>query len=133
MTKSGEFDDPVQYTFEPLYEIVHFAKIAGSYMPGAAMVVAAHFMGYGNGSIIVIVAIALFSPVFFRIRHIRSIVFGSSMVVIRSVLQDRYVKYTDFDAMLVHHDPLLAGWKNRTAFDQSIEEMRDRGVLGRLN
>ena len=125
-------DEALRLVFEPVYRPVHYLLPALVYLTGAVVLLQLFLAGWSLSALAGTGVLVLFLPLLAGVGHIRQIVFGECLVVVRGVLRDRYYNYSDFSVLAGDGSrfPCAAHWRNREAFICSIAEMRAQGVFG---
>lgn len=123
--------------FDPEYPASHYVMLLIATLPGLLGIVASVALGLGREITIVSLVIAVLLPLLLRTGHIRRVVFGSDLVVVRSLLHDRYFNYQELqrvesDRVLTPRKPIHFGnWVNRRSFLDMLWALRDQGWLAK--
>jgi hypothetical protein len=121
--------------FEPAYGGAHYVAVLGSLVPGAAALVHSLARGADARGFTISVLLLVVLPLAAQARHVRRVVFGSNLIVVRYLLRDRFYNYHEILRVsrgavhTVRGTIPIGSWKNRDAFVQTLVELRDRGVL----
>lgn len=121
--------------FEPAYGGGHYVAVLGSLVPGAAALVYSLVRGADARGFTVSVLLLVVLPLVAQARHVRRVVFGENLIVVRYPLRDRYYNYHEILRVsrgVVHTTRgtiPIGSWKNGDAFVHTLVELRDRGVL----
>ncbi len=121
--------------FDPVYPASHYVMLLVAALPGLVGIVASAALGLGREVTIVSLVGAVLLPVCLRIGHVRRVVFGADLVVVRSLLRDRYFNYQQLqrvepNRVLTPRGPVQFGnWVNRRGFLDILWALRDQGWL----
>ena len=121
--------------FEPQYGAGHYAVLSCVWL--AVVVTFLTCMATGvELRVAVLASVAVSSlPLILRIRHTKRIVFGDQMVVVRYLLSDKYLTYSDImsvdrrEIRTLKGDIRCGNWRNMEAFLDMMAELKDLGRI----
>jgi len=124
--------------FEPRYRISRTLLVLASTLPGLACVAACAGLGLGRHPVILALMVALLPPALLRIGHVRRIVFGENLIVVRFVFGDSYCNYQQVQRVddsyfwTEKRRVYIGGWLNRKAFYEMVRALKGQGRLSHV-
>ena len=121
--------------FDPVYPARHYLVLFVGVVPGLIGLAVCATLGLGRQAVIVSIVLTLGLPMVLRASHVKRVVFGENLIVVRQLFRDRYFNYTEFTRVEPHRVFTkrgilrIGGWVNRESFLDVLRAMRDRGVL----
>jgi hypothetical protein len=124
--------------FEPHYPLRHHLLVAAAAGLGLAGLAVSAGLGLGRPAITLVLAGALLLVALTRIRHVRRVVLGENLVVVRFVFGDSYCNYKQIQRVDDTHlwaenkRVYIGNWTNKQAFYDIVWSLKDNGKLAHI-
>lgn len=121
--------------FDPVYPFGHYVLILVSVLPGVLGLALCVALALSRQAVMVSVVLTLGFPLILRARHVKRVVFGENLIVVRQLFRDRYYNYTEFThvgpnrVLTTRGEIRIGDWVNRRAFLDALRAMHQRGLL----
>jgi hypothetical protein len=125
--------------FDPVYPARHYVVLFVGLLPGLVGLAACLTLGLGRQAVLVSIVLTFALPMILRASHVKRVVFGEHLIVIRQLFRDRYLNYTELKRVETHRivtvrgDLAIGVWLNRESFLDVLRAMRDRGLLDKTD
>lgn len=121
--------------FTPRYPTNHYLKLALGVLPAIAFLAFIAMTGRMNTLVLLGTLASVAVAYLLCMHHIKHIRFGEHLVVVRTLLRDRYFSYQEFSP----HIPgtivtprgriVYGGWKNCPAFTELLSQCEQHGCF----